>query len=475
MKILAVIMCHNAPDTTERLRRELISVMDVVVVDSGSEKGCQANNIGEVTYQRNLFWTGCWNYAIELMHKAEADVLWVIGGDIELRSPAENYVKAIEASWPFGCWHPVVDGVSRPLMQAKYTDRPMSVWHLEGICLAVTKEAVSIFEKLPEDNKYGWGLDIWMNWRCWEARMRNILDGRVKIFHPDLRGYSSSAAHHEMLKWLEQNVGADFRDRLHYHSDDAQYNKICDATEYGVSVVVSSYNQKNELRLALESLANQEMLPIEVIVTDDGSTDGTLEWLDSLSADAFPFELSYITCEHNGYNLAGAYNNAAKLARAARIIFTNSDIIHNRKSVKAHMKVESDKIGMGYTGVIPLPKSKAVTKEHILSPTTLDTMADANSYLCNASIQGGNFSVPVHIFNELGGFSKKYFGKYGSELADLIERAKKVGHEPVVATLGDKTTRESSCCWHLAHPPRTYKERQLGNKYFQKEHLGIEA
>jgi glycosyltransferase involved in cell wall biosynthesis len=467
MNILAVIMCHNSPDTTERLRRELAPVMDVIVLDSGSDDGCRAKKTAEVIYCDNLFWTGCWNYAIELMQQANADVLWVIGGDIELRSEPEEYVKAIEASWPFGCWHPVIDGISRPMMQASHTKTPTNVWHLEGIALAVTKEAVREFKKLPEDNKYGWGLDIWMNWKCWEASMRNVLDSRVKIFHPDLRGYSSHSAHIEMFRWFEKNIGTDYRDKLHYHSDDSEYNKIDEAGRHGVSVVVSSYNQKNELRLSLASLAHQEVLPIEVVVADDGSTDGTVEWLDSLGHDDYPFQIIYITSEHNGYNLVGVYNAAAKIARGSRIIFTNADIIHNHKSIKAHMKVHFDKMGMGYTGVIPLPKSKAVTVEHIKNQMAIDHMVDSGSIVCNARIQGGNFSVPVDIFTKLDGFSRNLFGKYGSETADFIERAGNSGYET--------TAQTSSCGWHLAHPTRTYKEQQLGNKHFQREHLGVEV
>ena len=227
MKILAAVMCHNTPETSDNIRQKLSPLIDVVVIDSGSSEDSRAKLADGVVYCENLFWTGCWKYAIELMEAASADVLWVIGGDVVLSSEAEDYIKSIESSLPFGCWHPVVDGASRPLMQASNNPKiPVSVWHLEGIAMAVSKEAVSAFNVIPTDNQYGWGLDIWMCWKSWTSSQRNVLDGRVTIHHPKLRGYSSDSAHREMIQWFLKHVGPDYRDKLHYWSDDADYNRI---------------------------------------------------------------------------------------------------------------------------------------------------------------------------------------------------------------------------------------------------------
>ena len=467
MRIMAVIMCHNSPDTTERIRRELIDVVDKMwVVDSGSDEGCRAAFSDEVIYCDNYYWTGCWNYAIELFEDSDCDVLWVIGGDIELRGNPLDYRKAIESAWPFGCWHPGVDGISRPLMQASETDgKAWSVWHLEGIAMAVSREAIHEFKELPTDNKLGWGLDIWMSWRCWTANQRNVLDGRVKVFHPDLRGYNSGEAHIEMLTWFDKHIGGEWRNELHYWHDDFDYNTIGEAGSHGVSVVMTSYNQLATLELALESFVRQDVLPIEVIISDDGSTDGTFEWLDGLSQDKYPFNVSYITCSHNGYNLAGAYNAGAAKARGERIIFTNADILHRSESVKGHMGLKL-RMGSGYTGVIPLPISKAMTKDDITDDVLKERAKD--DYEVDARIRGGNFSIPVDIFRELGGFNDSYAGKYGSEIADLMERAKMQG----IPTVG---YAKMSCGYHLAHPPGTYKKHQLGNMKFRNEYLGAEA
>lgn len=50
-----------------------------------------------------------------------------------------------------------------------------------------------------------------------------------------------------------------------------------------VSVVIPAYNAKSYIRAAVDSMLNQTYVNIEVIVIDDGSTDGTLEVLSDIN------------------------------------------------------------------------------------------------------------------------------------------------------------------------------------------------
>lgn len=50
-----------------------------------------------------------------------------------------------------------------------------------------------------------------------------------------------------------------------------------------VSVIIPSYNYLRYIDKCLESVFNQDYPNIEVIVVDDGSTDGSLEYLQSLT------------------------------------------------------------------------------------------------------------------------------------------------------------------------------------------------
>ncbi len=49
-----------------------------------------------------------------------------------------------------------------------------------------------------------------------------------------------------------------------------------------ISIIVSTYNRPDALRLVLLALAQQDVDGFEVIVADDGSTDETKQVIESL-------------------------------------------------------------------------------------------------------------------------------------------------------------------------------------------------
>ena len=49
--------------------------------------------------------------------------------------------------------------------------------------------------------------------------------------------------------------------------------------KYKISVVIPTLNRINTLQRALDSVINQTYKPAEIIVVDNGSSDGTLKFL----------------------------------------------------------------------------------------------------------------------------------------------------------------------------------------------------
>lgn len=232
MKILSVIMCHNTAESTEKIRLELTKYSDsVFVIDSGSEENKRAFDRANTIYKENLYWSGCWNLAGEIFLESDADVLWVIGGDIQLLNKGSDYFECMRSASPFGLWHPVVEGRCVEFMSKKNFDGKdiLNVWRLEGIALAVSRGVLLSFYDnncLIEGNKFGWGVDVWMSWKSRLNGNLNILDNRVSLNHPDFTGYDSSSSFFEMLSWLELKVGTNYRDILHFWSDAPEYNII---------------------------------------------------------------------------------------------------------------------------------------------------------------------------------------------------------------------------------------------------------
>lgn len=87
------------------------------------------------------------------------------------------------------------------------------------------------------------------------------------------------------------------------------------------SIIVPVYNVKNYLNRCIQSLLDQKMSGLELILVDDGSTDGSGEMCDSF-AEQFP-QICVIHKENGG--LASARNAGMQRACGSYISFVDSD------------------------------------------------------------------------------------------------------------------------------------------------------
>ena len=85
-----------------------------------------------------------------------------------------------------------------------------------------------------------------------------------------------------------------------------------------ISVIIPTFNRKETLKRAIQSVVMQSYTPYEIIVIDDGSNDGTKEWLK----DNFP-NVKYIYQKNSG--VSSARNKGIKFARGDWIALLDSD------------------------------------------------------------------------------------------------------------------------------------------------------
>lgn len=89
-----------------------------------------------------------------------------------------------------------------------------------------------------------------------------------------------------------------------------------------ISVVIPTYNEKGLLEDCLQSLGEQTYTDFEIIVVDDGSTDGTLGILENLKKTLPDFK--FLSQKHLG---AGAARNlGVKNATGKILVFVDTDM-----------------------------------------------------------------------------------------------------------------------------------------------------
>ena len=90
-------------------------------------------------------------------------------------------------------------------------------------------------------------------------------------------------------------------------------------TEILVSIIIPVYNGMNYIKSAIQSVLDQDYQPIELIVVNDGSTDGTKNYLDSLKLN----NLKIIHTENKGQS--NAINLGIEIANGSIVGYLSAD------------------------------------------------------------------------------------------------------------------------------------------------------
>lgn len=100
---------------------------------------------------------------------------------------------------------------------------------------------------------------------------------------------------------------------------------MSDNPSHAISIALATYNGAAYLEEQLESLAGQHLLPVELVVADDQSTDATVAILHDFAATApFPVHV-HVNAERLGYRRN--FRRAARLCRGELISFCDQDDI----------------------------------------------------------------------------------------------------------------------------------------------------
>lgn len=201
-------------------------------------------------------------------------------------------------------------------------------------------------------------------------------------------------------------------------------------TEPDVSVIIVTWNGRQYLGPCLAAVAAQDGVEAETIVVDNGSTDGTAEFV----RDRFPW-VRLVPLESNR-GFAGGNNAGAREARGRHLAFLNNDTVVDRgwlRALRAGIDVES-----GFV----LTTSRIV---YMHDPDIIDSAGDgllrwggafkrhhgSAAHTAKESTEvfgvcGAACLMPKGVFDELGGFDEDFFASH--EDVDLSYRARLRGY-----------------------------------------------
>lgn len=103
-----------------------------------------------------------------------------------------------------------------------------------------------------------------------------------------------------------------------------------------LSVIVTTYNWPQALKLVLEALAAQVIPNMEVIVADDGSGQETRTLVEKMS-EVFSCPLRHVWQEDNGFQAAKIRNKAIIQASGEYLIFIDGDCIIAKNFIQSHL------------------------------------------------------------------------------------------------------------------------------------------
>lgn len=258
-----------------------------------------------------------------------------------------------------------------------------------------------------------------------------------------------------------------------------------------VSVIIPTYNRKEILEKCLSALLVQTYPhdKYEIIVIDDGSTDGTGEMVDRLVEEHGLREQSittpgaevesYVACrsqrliyewqEHT--SAAAARNRGIRKAIGDLVILLDSDIVTLPDFIEAHVfarvnpacEIPSDGIfRIGFS-----PDDKTIVHGRVIHTEDLDNPTSTQKRISDISMAffaSGNASIARRWLLEAGLFDED-FTEYGWEDLELGQRLKKLGLRVVRS--------DKPAGYHLKHEFSVAKLPAIRKREIQRGRMAV--
>lgn len=167
-----------------------------------------------------------------------------------------------------------------------------------------------------------------------------------------------------------------------------------------ISVVIPTFQRCKKLKNALDSVLGQTYKNFEVLIIDDGSTDGTKEMVNSIKDS----RVSYIWQKNSG-KPANPRNRGIKLAKANWIAFLDSDDIWKKNKLSEVSKYLSEKNQFIYHDFSIIDynkksKEKVIKSSSLKDPKCIELLINGNTIGLSTVIVSKKLLIKINGFNE---------------------------------------------------------------------------
>ena len=182
-----------------------------------------------------------------------------------------------------------------------------------------------------------------------------------------------------------------------------------------ISVIIPAYNRERYIGEAIQSILDQRYIPLEIVVINDGSTDGTRD-------AALQFEASIIYIEQQNGGIGSALNTGLGKVTGEYIGMLDSDDLWMNNKITLQLPVLQEKkdVGMvfGYIENFHSPELDENTKKRIYCPP--DPMP---------GLSKSTMLAKRDIFGVVGGFDERLLT---TDFIDWYARAQLAGIQSVM-------------------------------------------
>ncbi|MFK4785486.1 glycosyltransferase [Fusobacterium sp. MFO224] len=251
-----------------------------------------------------------------------------------------------------------------------------------------------------------------------------------------------------------------------------------------VSVIIPVYNRLEHLRAGFLCLLRQTVVPYELIITDDGSSEKIEDYIGDLISKA-KFKIKHIYQQDKGFRKTRALNNAVKNSEGELLIFCDQDLIFPKDYVERMMK-ESKKgqFLLGRAQNTTFKEKEEILKElekqgtykNIIKLVNKRYIEDMKNqyridkkrrilkrfYLSKRGIRlaGMSYSIFKEDYLKVNGYDEKYQG-WGYEDDDF-------GNRLIMLKILGKEFRTKLIQLHLYHKVDSSKKKSLNEDYYYK-------